>query len=267
MFLEFLESNRDLPRATSTSALSSASVFRLIGRMGDTVNKMTCKMEETDPWFEDKIVQLDALESQLKKLYTLTETLAFSRREMAIATGQFAASASILATTEDSSNLSRALGHLAKTEEKLEVIQHKQADADYLQLFELIKDYVALMGAVKDALTERQKAFQAWQHAQNMVLRKKEQKARHEMGGKMDKIPAANDEVQEWEVKLEESRVNFNRISDVIKTEIDFFERYRVKDFKIAIVQYMEDLMECQIQLAQTWEKFLPEVKNDSVVF
>ena len=128
--------------------------------MGDTVNKMTCKMEETDPWFEDKIVQLDALESQLKKLYTLTEALAFSRREMAIATGQFAASASILATTEDSSNLSRALGHLAKTEEKLEIIQHKQADADYLQLFELIKDYVALMGAVKDALTERQKAFQ-----------------------------------------------------------------------------------------------------------
>ena len=60
--------------------------------MGDTVNKMTCKMEETDPWFEDKIVQLDALESQLKKLYTLTEALAFSRREMAIATGQFAGS-------------------------------------------------------------------------------------------------------------------------------------------------------------------------------
>ena len=31
--------------------------------------------------------------------------------------------------------------------------------------------------------------FQAWQHAQSMVLRKKEQKARHEMGGKTDKIP------------------------------------------------------------------------------
>ena len=32
MFVEFLESSRDLPRATSTSALSSASVFRLIGK-------------------------------------------------------------------------------------------------------------------------------------------------------------------------------------------------------------------------------------------
>ena len=160
IFLEFLESNRDLPRATSTSALSSASVFRLIGRMGDTVNKMTYKMEETDPWYEDKIVQLDHLELQLKKLYALTEALASSRRDLAIATGHFAASAAVLASTEDSNNLSRALGHLAKTEEKLEIIQHKQADADYIQLFELIKDYVALMGAVKDALTERQKAFQ-----------------------------------------------------------------------------------------------------------
>ena len=107
IFLEFLESNRDLPRATSTSALSSASVFRLIGRMGDTVNKMTYKMEETDPWYEDKIVQLDHLELQLKKLYALTEALASSRRDLAIATGHFAASAAVLASTEDSNNLSR----------------------------------------------------------------------------------------------------------------------------------------------------------------
>ena len=117
-------------------------------------------MEETDPWYADKIVQLEALETQLKKLYSLTEALASSRRDLAIATGQFAASAAILATTEDSHNLSRALGNLAKTEEKLALVQHKQADADYVQLFELIKDYVALMGAVKDALNERQKAFQ-----------------------------------------------------------------------------------------------------------
>ena len=48
--IEFLTSGRDLPRATSTSALSSAAVFRLIGKVGDTVNKMTYKMEETDPW-------------------------------------------------------------------------------------------------------------------------------------------------------------------------------------------------------------------------
>ena len=82
------------------------------------------------------------------------------------------------------------------------------------------------------------------------------------MGGKTDKIPSACEEVQEWEAKLDEGRVNFNRISDVIKAEIDFFERYRVKDFKFAMIQYMEVLMECQLLMAQYWEEFLPEVKN-----
>ena len=54
--IEFFESKRDLPRATSTSALSSASVLRLLGKMGDTVNKMSAvKMEETDPWYEEKV--------------------------------------------------------------------------------------------------------------------------------------------------------------------------------------------------------------------
>jgi sorting nexin-1/2 len=95
-----------------------------------------------------------------------------------------------------------------------------------------------------------------------MVLKKKEQRARLEMGGKLDKIPLANEEVHEWESRLEEGQTNFNRVSEVIKTEIDFFERYRVKDFKVAIIQYMEVLMECQLQLAQHWEEFLPEVKG-----
>ena len=54
--IEFFESKRDLPRATSTSALSSASVLRLLGKVGDTVNKMSAvKMEETDPWYEEKV--------------------------------------------------------------------------------------------------------------------------------------------------------------------------------------------------------------------
>jgi len=261
-FVEFLESNRDLPRATSTSALSSASVFRFIGKMGDTVTKITYKMEETDPWYEDKIVQLEALEAQLKKLYTLAEAVAATRRELALATGSFAAATSALATTEDSNNLSKALSNLAIVEEKVEKVQHRQADADHLHLFELFKDYVGLMGAVRDALTERQKAFQAWQHAQSMVLKKKEQRARLEMGNKLDKIPAANEEVQEWETKLDEGQANFVKVSDVVKAEIDFFERYRVKDFKSSIIKYMEELMECQTQMVHYWEDFLPEVKN-----
>lgn len=48
-FREFLELDTDLPKATNTSALSGAGVKRLLSKMGDTVTKMTFRMDESDP--------------------------------------------------------------------------------------------------------------------------------------------------------------------------------------------------------------------------
>lgn len=48
-FRAFLETEGELPRATSTKALSSAGVLRLFNKVGETVNKYTYKMDETDP--------------------------------------------------------------------------------------------------------------------------------------------------------------------------------------------------------------------------
>lgn len=39
----------ELPKATNTSALSSAGVMRLFNKVGETVNKITYKMDESDP--------------------------------------------------------------------------------------------------------------------------------------------------------------------------------------------------------------------------
>jgi sorting nexin-1/2 len=38
----------DLPKATNTSALSGAGVMRLFNKVGETVNKITYKMDESD---------------------------------------------------------------------------------------------------------------------------------------------------------------------------------------------------------------------------
>ena len=45
--------------------------------------------------------------------------------------------------------LSRALSHLAEVEEKVEQVHVEQANGDFFQLSETIRDYVALLGAVK----------------------------------------------------------------------------------------------------------------------
>ena len=100
------------------------------------------------------------MEAQLRKLYSVSEILVQCRHDLAVSTGGFATATAALASTEDAHALSKALAKLAKVEEKVEQVHHKQAEADFCHFFELIKDYVALIGAVKDALNERAKAFQ-----------------------------------------------------------------------------------------------------------
>lgn len=39
----------ELPKATNTSALSGAGMMRLFNKVGETVNKITYKMDENDP--------------------------------------------------------------------------------------------------------------------------------------------------------------------------------------------------------------------------
>lgn len=39
----------ELPKATSTSALSGAGMLRLFNKVGETVNKITYRMDESDP--------------------------------------------------------------------------------------------------------------------------------------------------------------------------------------------------------------------------
>lgn len=47
-FRDFLERDGELPKATNTSALSGAGVKRFLNRMGDAVDKITFKMDESD---------------------------------------------------------------------------------------------------------------------------------------------------------------------------------------------------------------------------
>lgn len=47
-FRDFLEREGDLPKSSSTSALSGAGLARLFNKVGDSIGKITFKMDETD---------------------------------------------------------------------------------------------------------------------------------------------------------------------------------------------------------------------------
>lgn len=261
-FINFLESEQGLPRATNTAALSGAGMMRLFNKVGETVNKITYKMDENDAWFADKIAEIDTLDTQYQKLHIAVKSLVVHRQELAQLTGNVAKSAAMLSTCEEHVGLSKALSQLADIEEKIEILRSEQSNSDFYILSEMIKDYIGLLGAIKDVFHERVKVFQNWQHAQIQLTKKRENKAKLELNQRGDKLDQAQKEVEEWEVKVQRCQKEFEDISAEIKREVERFEINRAKDFKATIVKYLQDQMVFQKQILKYWEGYIPAAKE-----
>ncbi|KAL9924516.1 sorting nexin-2 [Glossina fuscipes] len=257
-FINFLESDQELPRAVNTATLSGAAVVRLFNKVGETVNKITYKMDENDPWFDEKITEVENLDANLQRLYSALKSLVTTRKELANLTGLVAKSAAMLSTCEEHTGLSRALSSLADTEEKIEILRAEQSNSDFYILAEFVKDYLGLFGAIKSAFHERVKVFQYWQNAQVQLTKRRENRGRYEMANRTDKLEQAHQEVEEWQVKVQRCQQQFEEISTEIKKEMERFELSRVKDFKNSIIRYIEDQMAHQQQIISYWEAFIP---------
>lgn len=70
-------------------------------------------------WFEEKEIQIENLDLQLRNLHGAVESLVINRKELAHSSGSFAKSAAVLSNCEEHTGLSRALSQLADVFEKV----------------------------------------------------------------------------------------------------------------------------------------------------
>jgi len=264
-FREFLELEAELPKASQTATLSGRNVMRLITKVGDSLTSITTKLEETDDWFEDKNGLIEQLELQLAKLHRSTESLVDYRRTLASNTLALSKSLAVLSGSEENSGLSAAIAQMSSVQEKVAYIHNDQASAEFFQLSELIKDYVGLIGAVKDIMQERVKAWQAWQGATSSLTKKREAMARAELQMKNDRVAVIRQEIADMERQQDMAQENFDRISRLIKKEVEAFQQKKVKDFKKCIVKYMEAQLIAQDNIASQWERYLPDIQQVSL--
>jgi hypothetical protein len=57
---------------------------------------------------------------------------------------------------------------------------------------------------------------------------------------------------------------NFDRISRLIKKEVELFDVRKAEDFKRAIIQYLEAMCKSQENISAQWERYLPEINHIS---
>ncbi len=70
-------------------------------------------------WFEDKIIEIENLDTHMQKLHSAIKALVIYRKELSSMTGSVAKSAALLSTCEEHTGLSRALSQLADVEVSL----------------------------------------------------------------------------------------------------------------------------------------------------
>lgn len=259
-FRDFIEISEELPKATNTSALSGAGMFKMFKNLTESVSK-AAKIEETDQWFEEKSRQVENLHQQFTKMHSTIEILYGWRKDLSVGTKDFSKSAAILANSEEQLNLSRALSQLGEIYEKIDVIYSEQANKDYFIFGELVKDYIGLFEGIKEVFGQRIKIYWNWRRAEDTLKLKRDAKVKLETANKLDKIPAAAAEIRDWELKVEKGEQDFGQISKTIKEEVKRFDLERVREFKVKMTEYLEGLLASQEQLVTIWEQYLPQVK------
>jgi len=259
-FRDFLEMD-ELPRAKETQMISGTSIGNFFSKLEDRVNKIAYRVDEADAWFEEKGMMIENLDTQLRKLHASLESLVAQRRELTNNTAQFAKSCALLSNAEEHTGLSRALSHLADVEEKVEQVHVEQANGDFYQLSETIRDYVALLGAVKDVFSQRVKIYTSWRNTVASLQTKRAAATKFQQQGKIDKQRLTEEDIERTERRMEAEQKEFEACSKTIRSEMERFEATRIQDFKATIISYLEILMDGQQKLVTHWEAFLPEAK------
>lgn len=263
---QFLESTTDLPKSKETAALSGPGVLRAFSGISSSVSKLTTKTGEQDQWFEEKHTIIVELQTHLKRMLSQLNALFGQRKDAGQALKQFVTSLNHLATTEEHPSLSKALTELANLKEKLDQINSEHSFKEYSILTELVKEYISLLDMVQLAFSERIRLHHQWLSAEDSLRKKREAKTKLEQTPKgLDKVPQAEKDINDWEEKVEHSKQEFEGISATIKEEVDAFEQTRVEDFKKAIDQYLNNLIEQQEKVLQLWEGYLPEANEIAV--
>ncbi|KAL2108188.1 hypothetical protein VUR80DRAFT_4133 [Thermomyces stellatus] len=229
------------------------------------------KFVEQDEWFHDRKIYLDALENQLKSLLKAIETMVSQRKAMAEAAGDFSSALHALSTVELSQTLSGPLDALSDLQLTIRDVYDRQAQQDVLTLGIVIEEYIRLIGSVKQAFQQRQRAFYAWHAAEGELQKRRgaQEKLLRQGRTQQDRLSQVEGEVKEAERKVAQARGLFEDMGRLMRVELDRFEKEKVEDFKSGVETFLESSVEAQKELIEKWETFLMQLdaEDDASVF
>ena len=246
IFLESEAFSSDVKHREHREPLQAESkgMFSSLGLGGGSSGKFI----EHDDWFHDRRVYLDALENQLKSLLKAIDTVVAQRKILAEAAGDFSASLHALAVVELAPSLSGPLEGLSDIQLRIRELYDRQAQTDVLTLGITIDEYIRTIGSIKTAFANRQKAYHAWHAAESELGKRKATQDKVLRSGKtqQDRLNQLQADVGEGERKYHQSRLLYEDMGQLMRGELERFEREKVEDFKSGVETFLEGQVEAQ---------------------
>ncbi|KAF9038440.1 Vps5 C terminal like-domain-containing protein [Panaeolus papilionaceus] len=213
---------------------------------------------ETDEWFDRQKVYLDSLETQLRGLVKAIETVSKHRSEMAVVTGEFAHNFSELSSADVGKQLSQSLAGLADVERKAQDLQVIQAEQDITTLTATVDEYARLINSVRMAFNSRVRTYHSWKQAESDLLKTKQTHEKNRAQGRIppDRLGFSLSQIAEAERRASESKLEYEHVSKLVKTEVARFEQERIDDFKDSLHAFLEGMISRQKELISAWENY-----------
>ncbi|KAF2856550.1 vacuolar protein sorting-associated protein-like protein vps5 [Plenodomus tracheiphilus IPT5] len=235
------------------------------GMFGSMLSSSSGKFVEHDDWFHDRRIYLDALETQLKALLKATDSVVTQRKGLADACGDFSASLHSLSAVELSPSLSGPLDSLSDIQIRIRELYERQAQQDILTMGIVIDEYIRLIGSVKTAFQQRQKAYHSWHAAEQELQKRKttQDKLLRQGRSQQDRLNQLSADVADAERKVHQARLLFDDMGRLMRSELERFEREKVEDFKSGVETFLESAVEAQKELIEIWETFLMQLDTE----
>lgn len=181
------------------------------------------------------------------------DTMVAQRKSMAEAAGDFSSALHALSTVELAPSLSGPLDALSDLQLTIRDIYDRQAQQDELTLGIVLEEYIRLIGSVKMAFQQRQRAFYAWHAAESDLQKRKnsQDKLLRQGRSQTDRLTAVGRDVEEAERKVQHARGLFEDMGKLMRGELDRFEKEKVEDFKSGVETFLESAVEAQKEVCR----------------
>ena len=149
---------------------------------------------------------------------------------------------------ELSPSLSTPLEGLSDVQLRIRELYERQAQQDVLTLGIVIDEYIRLIGSVKMAFNQRQKAYHSWHAAEAELQKRKntQDKLLRQGRSQQDRLNQLSADVADAERRVHQARLLFEDMGRLMRAELDRFEKEKIEDFKSGVETYLESAVEAQ---------------------